>query len=39
MRPGDVLIQRGTFHAWSTRSDRIARMAFILIDAEPLENH
>jgi hypothetical protein len=39
MRAGDVLIQRGTYHAWANRSDRIARMAFILIDAEPLENH
>ncbi|HXJ82925.1 MAG TPA: cupin domain-containing protein [Candidatus Methylomirabilis sp.] len=39
MRPGDVLIQRGTYHAWSNRSDRICRMAFILIDAEPLDNH
>ena len=39
MRPGDVLIQRGTFHAWSNRSDRVSRMAFILIDAEPLDNH
>ena len=39
MRPGDVLIQRGTYHAWSNRSDRVCRMAFILIDAEPLENH
>ena len=39
MRPGDVLIQRGTYHAWSNRSDRICRMAFILIDAEPLQNH
>lgn len=39
MRPGDVLIQRGTYHAWSNRSDSICRMAFILIDAEPLENH
>ncbi len=39
MRPGDVLIQRGTYHAWSNRSDRICRMVFILIDAEPLENH
>ncbi|MPZ15912.1 MAG: cupin domain-containing protein [Chloroflexi bacterium] len=35
MRPGDVLIQRGTFHAWSNRSDDLCRMAFILIDAEP----
>ena len=39
MRPGDVLIQRGTYHAWSNRSDRIARMLFVLIDAEPLSNH
>ena len=39
MRPGEVLIQRGTYHAWANRSDRIARMAFILIDAEPLDNH
>ena len=39
MRAGDVLIQRGTYHAWANRSDRVARMAFILIDAEPLENH
>jgi hypothetical protein len=39
MRPGDVLIQRGTYHAWSNRSDRICRMLFILIDAEPLPNH
>jgi hypothetical protein len=39
MRPGDVLIQRGTYHAWANRSDRICRMAFILIDAAPLENH
>jgi len=39
MRAGDVLIQRGTYHAWSNRSDRICRMAFILIDAAPLRNH
>lgn len=39
MRPGDVLIQRGTYHAWSNRSGRVCRMAFVLIDAEPLRNH
>jgi len=39
MRPGDVLIQRGTYHAWSNRSDKICRMLFVLVDAEPLENH
>jgi hypothetical protein len=39
MRPGDVLIQRGTYHAWSNRSDRVCRMLFVLIDAEPLQDH
>jgi hypothetical protein len=39
MRAGDVLIQRGTYHAWSNRSDKACRMAFVLIDAEPLKNH
>src|SRR5262245_40624959 len=39
MRPGDVLIQRGTYHAWSNRSDRMCRVAFILIDAQPVPNH
>ena len=39
MLPGDVLIQRGTYHAWANRSDRICRMLFVLIDAQPLENH
>lgn len=39
MRAGDVLIQRGTYHAWDNRTDKIARMAFILIDAQPLKNH
>ncbi len=31
--PGDVLIQRGTNHAWANRSDRPCRIAFVLIDA------
>jgi hypothetical protein len=33
MRAGDVLIQRGTNHAWANRSDTIARIAFVLIDS------
>jgi Cupin domain len=33
MRAGDVLIQRGTRHAWANRSNEIARIAFILVDA------
>ena len=36
MRAGDVLIQRGTNHSWANRSDRPCRIAFILVDAEPL---
>jgi mannose-6-phosphate isomerase-like protein (cupin superfamily) len=31
--PGDVVVQRGTNHAWSNRTDSVARMAFVLLDA------
>ena len=34
LRAGDVLIQRGTNHAWANRSGQPARIAFILIDAK-----
>ena len=36
MRAGDTLVQRGTNHAWSNRSDRPSLVAFILISATPL---
>lgn len=36
MKQGDVLIQRGTNHAWSNRSTSPARVAFVLISADPL---
>ena len=36
LRAGDVLVQRGTRHAWINRGPRPARVAFILVDAEPL---
>ena len=36
LRHGDVMVQRGTNHAWVNRSDKKARVAFVLIDAEPL---
>jgi mannose-6-phosphate isomerase-like protein (cupin superfamily) len=36
MRAGDFLIQRGTNHAWSNRSERPALVGFVLIDAHPL---
>ena len=35
MRAGDVLVQRGTSHAWSNRSDQPAMVGFVLIDAHP----
>lgn len=36
MKAGDVLVQRGTSHAWSNRSDRPSMVGFVLIDALPL---
>ena len=35
-RTGDVLIQRGTNHAWSNRTNEAALVAFILVGATPL---
>jgi quercetin dioxygenase-like cupin family protein len=35
MRAGDVLVQRGTNHAWVNRSGSICRVLFVLIDARP----
>jgi mannose-6-phosphate isomerase-like protein (cupin superfamily) len=34
--PGDVLVQRGTRHAWSNRGSVPCRMLAVLIDALPL---
>ena len=34
LKKSDVVIQRGTDHAWENRSDKVARMAFFHIDAE-----
>jgi hypothetical protein len=31
-KPGDIIIQRGTNHAWANRSSAVCRIAFILID-------
>ncbi|MDT7627608.1 MAG: hypothetical protein QOF99_8509 [Pseudonocardiales bacterium] len=36
MRAGEVLIQRGTNHAWANRSGRTCRVLFVLVDAKPL---
>ena len=34
LKAGDCLVQRGTNHAWSNRTDKPCRMAFILINAD-----
>lgn len=34
MLPGDILIQRGTNHAWENRTSEMVRVLFVLIDAE-----
>ena len=36
LRAGDVLVQRGTNHAWSNRTEQPCCIAFVLIDAEPV---
>jgi quercetin dioxygenase-like cupin family protein len=36
LKTGDIMIQRGTNHAWANRGTKRARVAFVLIDAEPL---
>jgi quercetin dioxygenase-like cupin family protein len=33
---GDVVIQRGTIHAWINRGSQPARLAFVLLGAAPL---
>jgi len=35
LKAGDVVVQRGTIHAWVNPTDKPNRMAFILLDAKP----
>ena len=37
LRAGDVLVQRGTIHNWVNRSNAPCVVAFVLIDARPVE--
>jgi len=37
VRPGTVVVQRGTRHAWRNRTDRAARIAFVLVGARPAD--
>lgn len=34
VKAGDIIIQRGTNHAWANRSNQICRVAFVLIDGQ-----
>jgi uncharacterized cupin superfamily protein len=36
LKAGDVAVQRATSHAWSNRTDRVARVAFVLIGTPPI---
>ena len=38
LRAGDVLVQRGTIHNWVNRSNAPCVIAFVLIDAKPVEH-
>jgi quercetin dioxygenase-like cupin family protein len=35
LKAGDIMIQRGTNHAWINRSNAPARIAVVLVDATP----
>ena len=37
LKAGDVLVQRGTIHNWINRGSEPCTIAFILIDAKPVE--
>lgn len=32
--PGDIVVQRGTDHAWANRGDSVARVVFVLVDGQ-----
>ncbi|MBM3607213.1 MAG: cupin domain-containing protein [Alphaproteobacteria bacterium] len=36
LRAGDTMVQRGTNHSWMNRSNKPAKLAIVLIDAQPL---
>lgn len=35
LKSGDILVQRGTMHAWINRGRLPARLIYVLIDSEP----
>jgi len=37
LKAGDVLVQRGTIHNWVNRGTTPCVIAFVLVDAKPVE--
>jgi quercetin dioxygenase-like cupin family protein len=37
LRAGDVLVQRGTIHNWINKTDKPCVIAFVLVDAKPVQ--
>ncbi|HLQ33336.1 MAG TPA: cupin domain-containing protein [Chloroflexota bacterium] len=37
LKAGDVLVQRGTIHNWLNKGSEPCRIAFVLVDAKPVE--
>ena len=38
MKQGDCIVQRGTHHAWSNKSNEPCLIAFVLLSAQPLKS-
>ena len=36
LKPGDIMIQRGTNHSWSVRTDEPCLLAAVLVNANPV---
>ena len=36
LKPGDVMVQRGTNHSWSVRTDEPCLLAAVLVNADPV---
>ncbi len=36
LKQGDVMVQRGTNHSWSVRTDESCLLAAVLVDAAPV---
>jgi mannose-6-phosphate isomerase-like protein (cupin superfamily) len=39
LRAGDVIVQRGTYHAWSNRSEQVCRVLVVMATAQSLTDH